>query len=343
MVLPKLLAALESMEGYKTSGDGRNCSIRCPFCGGSTTDTSSLSIKIDVDPKEPIWYQCFRASCGAKGVLTTSKLQEMGITGMDVLMEVGQHNRNINPSFDKPFHTRSVRDYKPVNLNTISNQQKMDYINRRLGYNFTEQDLSDLKIQLSLFDLLEVNDIQTLSVRQNYAQMLNAYCIGFLSIYNDYLVCRDITPDRKTGMRYYTYRISGQLNPDDIKIYSIPREIDIMSPRSTEINVAEGPFSILGAYINTDYGNTRPNSVWLANCGSQYENTIMRICKQYGLLKVRINIWSDSEIKLGAYKKLYNQLKNRLDIRSFTVLYNSKKEDFGYDAEHIRIQLATIK
>src|SRR5699024_8242096 len=140
----------------------------------------------------------------------------------------------------------------------------MDYINRRLGYHFTEQDLSDLKIQLSLFDLLEVNDIQTLSVRQNYAQMLNAYCIGFLSIYNDYLVCRDITPDRKTGMRYYTYRISGQLNPDDIKIYSIPREIDIMSPRSTEINIAEDPFSILGAYINNDYANTKPNRYLLA-------------------------------------------------------------------------------
>ena len=115
-----------------------------------------------------------------------------------------------------------------------------------------------------------------------------------------------------------------------------------MDPHSAIINVAEGPFSILGAYLNTDLGRERPNNVWLANCGSEYTNTILRVCKQFGLLKVRINIWSDSEIKLNKYQKLYRDLKNRMNIRRMIIYYNRAAEDFGHAARNIEVQTATV-
>lgn len=344
MKLPLLCAALEDMENYHESGDGINCSIRCPFCGDSNSDPypHSLSIKIDVEPGEALRYQCFRASCGAKGALKTSTLQELGITDISVISELAQYNMTVSKNFDKPFVVRQSRDYAIVNLPVGNNLEKLKYINRRLGVKLKPEDLKDYKIQLSLLDMLRLNDIKKLSVTKNAAKNLDVYCIGFISMFSDYMICRDVTPDQKTGMRYYTYRLAGKADPNDLKIYTIPREIDIMDPKSAVINVAEGPFSILGAYLNTDLGEERPNSVWAANCGSQYHNTILRICKQYGLLKVRLNIWSDSEIKLEFYEKLYKALKGRLDIRRMTVYYNDASDDFGHPKSEIKVREATI-
>ena len=342
MRLPLFISALHNMENFKESGDGTNCTIRCPFCGGSNSDLSSLSIKIDVKSGEPVWYQCFRASCGRKGAITTTVLQEMGITNMDTIMEIAQHNKTVSSTFDKPFNVRSLKDYATVNLPIPDNRTKLKYINTRLGSELSIADLSTFKIQLSLLELIRINEIRKLSVKQSMATLIDENCIGFISMYNDYMICRDISADMKTGMRYYMYRISGKPDPDDLKTYCIPCDIDIMNPKSAVINIAEGPFSILGAYLNTDFGREKPNSIWVANCGSQYQNTILRICKQYGLLKVRINIWSDSEIKLSYYKKLYSQLKDRLDIRRMTVYYNDAADDFGHARKDIDIREVTL-
>ena len=343
MKLPLLCAALEDMENYH-EGDGVNVSFKCPFCGDSNSDPDGhhFSLKVDVDPGEPLRYQCFRASCGVRGALKTSTLQEMGIRDMAVITELAQYNKTVSKDFDTPFVTREARDYAIVNLPVGNNLEKLKYINRRLGTAMSADQLKDFKIQLSLLDLLRINDIKKLSVSKTAARNLDVYAIGFISMFSDYMICRDVTPDMKTGMRYYTYRISGKPDPNDLRIYTIPHEIDIMDPKSAVINVAEGPFSILGAYLNTELGEERPNSVWAANCGSQYINTILRVCKQFGLLKVRINIWSDSEISIGAYKKLYNSLKGRLDIRRMTVYYNDISDDFGHPKSEIKVREATI-
>lgn len=344
MILPRLYEALSQLENFHEAGGGVNVSCKCGFCGGSRSDPNehSLSIKIDVEPGEPIWYQCFRASCGAKGALTSTTLQELGITDMDVLAEVAAHNKGVKGKPEKAFQIRKGRDYVLANLPIKSNLDKIDYVNRRLGTKLDTQGLTDLKIQLSILELLRINEIRKISVNENYLQKLDDFCVGFISMFSDYMICRDITPDMKTGMRYYSYRISGRPDPNDLKIYCIPCTIDLMDPHSAIINVAEGPFSILGAYLNTDLGRDKPNSIWLANCGAQYTNTILRVCKQYGLLRVHINIWSDSEIKMGMYQKLYRTLKNRMDIRKMSVLYNDASDDFGHPKHNIKIREVTI-
>ena len=206
--------------------------------------------------------------------------------------------------------------------------------NRTVSPNFDRPFHSRMARDYTLVNLPRGNNIRKLTyINQR---------LGFISIFRDYMICRDITPDLVTGKRYYNYQIAGKKEEGDLKIYSIPRDIDLMDPHSAIINVAEGPFSILGAYLNTDLGRERPNNVWLANCGSEYTNTILRVCKQFGLLKVRINIWSDSEIKLNKYQKLYRDLKNRMNIRRMIIYYNRAAEDFGHAARNIEVQTATV-
>lgn len=344
MKLPLLYEALCQLP-HDISSDGVQLTVSCPYCGDSTSnrDAKHFSIKIEPDDKEPVLCRCWLAKCGHTGILKTYDLQLLGITDLAVISELSAYNRSINKNFDRFFVSRKPREFEAVNLSSQYNERKLAYINKRLGQTLTFSDLRDYKIQLSLYDMLNLNSIKRLAFSKDRCDLLDEFTIGFVSIYSDYLICRDITPNLMTGMRYTNYRIAGKPNPNDMKLYSIPREIDLLDPHAAIINIAEGPFSILGAYLNTELGTEKPNSVWLANCGSDYRNNILYITKRYGLLRVRINIWSDSEVKADRYRKLYQTLKDFMDIRAFTVYYNAKAEDFGHAKKDIRVEAVTIK
>jgi len=335
---------LKSLPVSNESSDRGNITIRCPFCGDSvkSRDHGNFSIKIDVKPGEPMLYRCFRANCGISGILKSDTLQKLGCTNMNTLLELSKYNHTINKNLDKEFISRKPRNYQMVNITNQLNLVKLNYINRRLGTTLTIADLKILKIQLSLYDFLKLNNIHKLSYNYTYCDLLNQYCISFVSMYSDYLICRDISKKLITNRRYTIYRTTGVPSPEDIKLYSIPAELDLLSPVIATINIAEGPFSILGAYFNTNMIKETENVLWLANCGSDYLNSILHVCKQYGLLDVKINIWSDSEIKLNKYEKLLKTLQNRLIIREFSVLYNTKAEDFGHDKDNIAISKTTL-
>lgn len=341
MKLPGVCEFLESLPGAISSTNGSQVMVPCFECDGPDSSRPHLSIKLDVEPGEPMLFRCFRASCALKpGVLTTEQLRRLGCRDDAVLRELVEYNATVDPGFERRFTASIAEDLALANLPRGNAEAKLNYLVDRLGIALGYDDLKDLKIQLSLLEMLRVNDIRNLATSSSMARMLDVYCVGFVSAWGDYLICRDVTPDMKTGKRYYNYRLTNKSTKDGSvsKIYIIPGMVEILNPRSTEINVAEGPFSILGAKFNTGIGGTRPNSIWAANCGSEYENTIIRICKQWGFLKVRINIWSDSEIGLGKYRKLLNDLSSRLDIRSFDVYYNTLREDFGYPRNLIRVR-----
>lgn len=344
MKIDSVYAFLKSLPN-KESGDQKQLMIRCPFCGDSTkhSDSKHFSIKVDVDNNEPMLYKCFRADylCGAKGILDTKTLQLLGCSDMRVLLDLAEHNSHISKSIDR-FNPKIKRLYAITNANTIRNDEKARYINDRLGISFTPADLKEFKIQLSLWDFLRINNIRKLSFSQNMCDRIDECTVGFMSAYNDYIIFRDITGGQMKT-RYTMYRTSGESGLDDTKLYVIPTEIDLMDPRSANLNIAEGPFSILGAYIHCNIGKDRRNNIFAANCGTGYRSTIDHLTKQYGFLKVRIHIWSDSEVPTRIYQKLYDSIKDRLDIRAFEVHYNKKAEDFGHAAKNIQIETLSIK
>ena len=342
MVLELTRDFLLTLPMATASGDGSHVQCWCPRCDYEGTSKPHLSVSVDVGPTEPLLFKCFRATCDFKGVLTTDVLREMGCIDPDTLNELHSHNLNVGPYVEKTFEARDARDIVISNVPRGNTREKLAYVSKRLGIAFEYDQLKELKIQLGLMEMLRVNDIRKLAASTKQVRNLDVYCIGFVSMYNDYLICRDISQKMVTGRRYHTYRISGKADKSDTKVYSIPREIDLLDPRSDEINVAEGAFSIIGAYLNSGIRPERPNSLWLANCGSEYKNTILNTVKRYGLLKNRIAIWSDSEIKVAYYRKLYGELKERMDIRRFVVRYNSLDEDFGVPRNRIRTEEVVI-
>lgn len=318
--------------------------LQCPFCGDSKkSNHGHLSVKLEIAPNEPMVYQCFRAACGETGILTTEVLQLLGCHDMNTLLELSSHNQKIQVSGEKGFQGKYNHDYQVVNLTSLSNnREKLDYINQRLGVRFQTQDLKRFKIQLGLYEFLRINYIHQLAFKQSFCDLLDTYTIGFLSMYSDYLICRDITKELRTGNRYTVYRTRGKANKEDMKLYCIPTEIDLLDPSPADINIAEGAFSILGAYLNTNYGRTQRNSIWLANCGSGFKKTLLHVVKQFGLFDVNLHIWSDSEIGIKKYERLLQEVKDSMRLFSVKVYYNQKAEDFGVPKNLIKPEVITL-
>ena len=337
---------LRSLPKYSESGDGTQAMCECWYCGGYKEGGGSMSIKINPDEGEPIFYKCFRMSCGAQGFIKTKDLEMAGCTDSDTLMELSLYNKTINPKSEKRFVARTKRNYEMVNLDTNINRTKLKYINNRLGVNLNPHDLRDYKIQLSLYDFLKINNISRLAFNENYCDILNSYTIGFVSIYSDYLILRDISKAQKTGKRYIQYRASGKPDPNDTKMYCIPCNIELLNPKPAIINVAEGAFSILGAYFHCGgyehRNDTEQNRLWLANCGSEYKHTIQHVVKQFGLLDVELHIWSDSEVKVSKYEKLIKELNGRMNLVNVYIHYNTIAEDFGHAKNDIKVETCTL-
>lgn len=318
----------DEMENVRPSGDGVWLRVNCPWCGHQ-----DLSIRVEPDQDGPLTYACFSASCQKHGILTTDILKEFGCIDPDTLNELRQYNNSINLHAEKSFVVKETRDYRIVNLPRGDSQTKLNYINRRLGVALDYPDLARFKIQLSILDMLRVNDIRSIAASQSKLRAIDVNCIGFVSVYDDYLICRDIAA-RKGEQRYYNYRLSGKPDPNDLKIYVLPTEIDLMDPKAANINIAEGVFSLLGGYLHTDIGRDRRNNIFAANCGYMGSSTILRICKQYGLTRVRINFFGDTEVPVSTYQKIAKELKGRLDIRHMT-LYRCEADDFGHSKKDI--------
>lgn len=336
---------LKDLPYAKISSDGRQLMCRCPFCGDSRKDPThtNFSIKLAREVGEAFLYKCFRAECGRSGLLTTDTLQLFGCRDMDTLSELATWNQAISKKFDKQFHVKKSRQYQVVNVKSDYSKGKLAYINQRLGTNWDFKDLKDYRIQLNLYDFIRGNRIRKLAYSKTTCDNLDAYCIGFISMYQDYAIFRDCTKNMITGKRYYNYRTSGEIDPNDTKVYCIPTELDLLDPNPADINIAEGAFSILGAYLHTDYGRDNPNSLFLANCGSEYRNTILSVCAQYGLVKINLHLWADSEIPIGKFQKLYKSIKDRLLIEHCYVYYNTKAEDFGQRAKNISVKRVILK
>lgn len=334
MKLERVCDFLKTQPRYRDSGS--EVLIACFVCGDSNNKNKpgNMSIKVELEPGEPMVYHCFRADCNCSGFLKTEDLQTMGCNDVDTLLELSAWNREVNPRIEKKFSIKKNYGYQFANLAIHDNKEKLKYINTRLGTNFEFQDLKDFKIQLGLYEFLKINYINKLAFSPEKCDLLDQYSIGFLSMYSDYLICRDITKNVVTGNRYTTYRIRGTPKDDDMKIYCIPGEIDILNPKPIDIHIAEGTFSIIGAYLYKK--RHRGNEIWLANCGSGYVNTLLHVSRQYGLLDVNLHIWSDSEILMPKYEKLKRVASHHMKISSATVHYNDIAEDFGHSINEIR-------
>lgn len=334
----KIVDILLGQEQAAYSTDGKQVSFRCPFCKDSESSRTikSFSVKIDVADNEPMVYQCFRARCRKKGKVDQEFLEMLGVNDHRLILEVNKHNRKsktkIRSNRIGNFETKglSLVPGKDTDLNVA----KLGYLSKRLGHKFTLEDVFKYKIVLDFVELLTYNDIEIPKKQEYKYKLYSLYGLGFLSMYNDFVVIRDVS----NGKLYSRYSNENIFNAteDVTKFYIIPTKIDLLDPSPTIINVSEGIISILGVYFNTDIDRKYNNQIFAAACGAGITNLVLHIVKTYALTNIKVNIFSDSEIPKSDYNNLKKLIKY---VESFDVKihYNSISDDFGHTENDIKI------
>jgi len=313
---------------------------RCPYCGDSRSNRSetNFNIRIPTDD-DPRWlYICFRASCGQHGAITPEFLRMIGSDRHDANVYLNRINATARKA--KRFKEKGRKAF--VNFlspNDKLSLAKLDYINGRLGTKLSLVDLMKLKIHTSLNMLLKSNEVVIPVKKERYYNDLSLYGICFISAYGDYVVVRNTTKSKKIG-RYTMIDVfeGDMVDGEKFKFYIIPTKIDLMSPRPTVINMAEGGFDILSVYLNIEPRLSYENQIHVSVSGSSYERALIQLIRQYGLVDIAINFFSDDNIQLDVYQKICNRVRpytNSLDAR---VIYNDLNDDFGVPKSQIKIR-----
>lgn len=279
----------------KSAAGGRQLVTICPF-----PDCNDKSGHMYIGPFDnsdsPIRYNCFK--CNHSGLVTPKFFSMYGIYADDFNKAITEFIANAPKYINNK--TNSIRSFNIVNdYISFSNitDQKLAYINNRLGSNLTYQDCIDLKIVLNLYDLLARNNIDRLTRDKSVVDILNNHFVGFLSSDNNNVNMRNI---RDPGVlpefvdeRYINYRIFN--TKDSCKYYMIPTSIDLTSPLPIDVFIAEGVFDILGVYLNITNRN-RFRTLYTNISGKGYTNLIEYLLCNLGLSNINLHICPDADV-----------------------------------------------
>ena len=315
----------------------REVLCRCFECPDSRNLSSAhFYISIPQSDDEPSFYHCFKCNCA--GVVTYNKLIEWGIYNEQIASSLIDHNlkcraNNKNDkyfSFDKfnlvRFHTRS---------GDISNY-KLDYINKRLGTQFSFKDLEDLKIVLNLNDVIGINGLR-LTRYPDIVEQLDINFLGFISIDNSFVNMRRLVDEgqlaKSIDKRYINYKLIDKFDTSQ-RFYTIPTSVDLLQ-YPLKINIAEGPFDILSIYENVRH---REPGIYSSVAGSNYIGTIMYFIDTFKLPYAEIHVYPDNDASGSNDKMRYiSSVLKPIGYRLFVHrnLYEGEK-DFGVHKSHIR-------
>lgn len=241
---------IEHYKAKRASG-GRECIIRCPFCGDSK-NRNSAHLYVGINRKnKTISYNCFK--CNSSGSVGRDFFQRLEIYDTSLINLVLNYNRNlgVDTSLSRSFTASYTQDYEntiiPVK-NTPEYQKKLAYVNKRIGGHLTLYDIPRYKIILNLLDYLNFNGIKVHSRHPKIMEELAFGFVGFLSVDGSHVIMRRVVPEEKVHeslrKRYTNYTINEHGNT----FYCIPEGIN--PNYHTDLCLAEGPFDALSIHYN---------------------------------------------------------------------------------------------
>ena len=342
----ELVDFLKGQPLAKTSLNGKQVTFKCPYCHDlKSANSTNFSVSIDITDNKSMIYQCFRAECLARGRVDQDFLNLLGFDQYDVIMDLTKHNRKAvklisgtNAAY-KGKHKKAISNV----VNTIddkTNVIKLRYINNRLGLNLTYKDIYALKINLDCYHLLKFNQVNIPSNLDNLYKKYGDYGVSFISAYNDYVIIRDISKDGRLPHRYNNVNIFNNYD-DATKMYVIPTKIDLLSPERTVLNVSEGALDMLGVFHNLDIDREYKNQIHAAACGAGLTNVVMHYIREYGLTNIKINVFSDDDVKIKAYQSL-NRIKPYVDEFDVNIYYNTISKDYGVPKEMVNLSVTKL-
>ena len=236
----------------------------------------------------------------------------------------------------------------PLKWNLIrkdpNNQIKLDYINKRIGSNFTIFDLAKVKIILNLYDVININHLE-LTRHQMVCNDLDKYFMGFISFDNSYCGLRKVTNKElhnAVNKRYINYSLVNKTD-DRKNFYVIPTRIDILDPAPVKIHIAEGQFDILSIYYNLNQCNDYQN-IYMACGGKSYSQALEFILTESGIINYEIHFYPDRDVTDNEF---YYDVLRRVellpgDIYIHRNVFNGEK-DFGVPKARIIDSVRVIK
>lgn len=329
----------------KIASGGKELVIRCPFCGDSKNPRHAhFYISVPQSQEDISFYQCKR--CPNAGILSDELLRRIGCNDSNIMIEITKHNAEVM-SLPKYKSLKKINIY-PLKWNLIrkdpNNQIKLDYINKRIGSNFTIFDLAKVKIILNLYDVINTNHLE-FTRHQMVCSDLDKYFMGFISFDNSYCGLRKVTNKElhnAVNKRYINYSLVNKTD-DRKNFYVIPTRIDILDPAPVKIHIAEGQFDTLSIYYNLNQCNDYQN-IYMACGGKSYSQALEFILTESGIINYEIHFYPDRDVSDNEF---YYDVLRRVellpgDIYIHRNAFNGEK-DFGVPKERIIDSVRVIK
>lgn len=297
---------LQTIPSAVSASGGKVINCRCFFCPDSKNPHSKhFYISIPQSKNDPSLFYCHK--CHSKGIMTYKKLIEWNIYDDNIAVELIDHNKECesNAAF-RSMAALAHHHYTIRHLTTRDNeisQIKLNYINNRIGYNFTYGELRKLKIVLNLGDLIKDNNINKLTRNADIVDQLDINFIGFLSIDNGFLnmrrLCEEGNVYKGIDKRYINYRLFDKEDTTE-RFYTIPTAVDLCSPQRIKVHVAEGPFDILSVYKNV---RKEEPGIYTSIGGSNYKGIAMYFLEHYKLPYTEFHFYPDND-KFGSTRNM---------------------------------------
>ena len=329
---------LSNIPTAKPASGNKFVACRCFYCpDGKSHDSRHFYIYIPQDKEEPSWYYCHK--CHNSGIVTNKTLLEWGIYDNDVGEDLIIHNKKCSKL------TKNARYYDQTKLNIRNNiidsdlsRIKLEYINNRLGQNFTLEDLSNLKICLNIYDLLNTNHIDVLTRNPKIVEQLNYNFMGFISIDNMFVNMRRLCDEglvmESIDKRYINYKILDKFDTSN-RFYTVPTTVNLNSSDRLKIHIAEGPFDILSIYTNL---RNREPGIYTSIAGSNYLGISFYMINVFKLPYFELHYYPDND-ESGSndvMSRIANVFKPLgIDVYIHRNLFDGEK-DFGVPLNRIK-------
>lgn len=320
----------------------REVAINCPYCEreGRKDTGNHCYISLGYNNTPPLMYNCFR-NINHKGIFTVMELEDISSRSQYLDYDLMKEISNFNKS-SSYFNRYSLNKFKNLTIfNKIPKigqnlENKISYINKRLGRDLSYYEICNNKIILSIKDFLQYNHINDYTRSDYTMDILDKHFIGFLTNTNGSIIMRKITddipnlPDSLNG-RYIKYTIDNNISSG---YYIIPSSTNLLSDH-IEIHIAEGTFDILSIFYNMCNGD-RNNKVYVSIGGNKYDNCMKYFISTMGVIDCIFHIYIDNDIKestVGRLKYLFKPLGYKIYIHNNIC---EGEKDYGVTVDRIR-------
>lgn len=327
--------AIDQLPVHQWNSAHSNVVTRCPYCGDSKNITHGhFSIKIDKHSDSIILYRCLK--CSETGIFTSQVAEDIGcylsaedLKSLDVL------NRPNNKS---TYGRQKPLKYKvPTIIDPVDSKPKLNYLQDRLGFEFTSEIIQESKVVLSFIDFLNSNHIKIPEhINPNMVKIIEENYVGFLSANNNKITFRKINDNPKLN-RYIKLSIDPY-NTSPNNFYSlINPPIDLLYTEPINIHIAEGTFDIISIKYNLNHDPSQKH-LFYAACGYNFSTIIKWLIYMGVNTGIVIHLYSDNDKSDSENMKVLSTALNKAWIDTAYIHRNmfENEKDFGVPSYRIK-------